>query len=217
MEPITKKHYLPKLKYKFNELEPFIDEQTVELHYTKHHASYVNGLNNAEELLVKSRINGDFSLVKQLKAEIAFHGSGHILHSIYWLNMTNPYNFKNPSENLINVFNSKYGSFEVFIKEFKACAMAVEGSGWTVLTLTNFNSLEILNIEKHQELVLIGATPLLVLDVWEHAYYLKYKNNRESYIDNWFKLVDWSDVELRYNEALKMKMILDRNINITKY
>jgi Fe-Mn family superoxide dismutase len=197
------KHTLPKLNYKYEELEPFIDALTVELHHSKHHQAYVDGLNKAEEGLAKARETGDFSNVKHLKREIAFHGSGHILHSLYWSNMTSASKAKGkPSGGLLSAIEGKFGSFETFVKEFKAATAAVEGSGWGLLVLVD-GHLEILTIEKHQNLVEVGAVPLLTCDVWEHAYYLKYQNKRPAYIDGWFNLINWEDVEERYLKAVK--------------
>lgn len=201
MEKLVK-HSLPKLNYQYDELEPFIDAQTVEIHYSKHHQGYVDGLNKAEELLAKARETGDFSNVKHLKREVAFHGSGHILHSLYWANMCASKKAKGkPSGKLFSALESKFGSFETFTKEFKATTAAVEGSGWGLLVYVN-GSLEILTIEKHQNLTEIGAVPLLTCDVWEHAYYLKYQNKRPAYIDGWFNLINWDDVEARYEKCL---------------
>lgn len=221
-------HTLPKLKYSFKDLEPCIDTKTLEIHYTKHHQSYVDGLNKAENELKNKRKNGDFSNVKMLKREISFHSSGHILHSIYWQNMCAARNASNtPNGNLLKFIENKYLNFDTFLKEFKASALSVEGSGWTVLVYYKINSsdydvnsrLEIINIEKHQDLVVIGAIPLLVCDIWEHAYYLKYKNNRGSYIDNWFKVVDWSDVNSRMESALNgnSNFLLINKEKTTKY
>ncbi len=199
----TKKHSLPKLNYKFNELEPHIDAQTVELHYTKHHQAYVDGLNKAEEGLSKARETGDFSLVKHLKKEIAFHGSGHIMHSIYWDNLCPADKCKQkPAGELLKAIENKFGSFETFVKEFKAATTVVEASGWGALVVID-KELEILTIEKHQNLTQMGAIPILVCDVWEHAYYLKYQNKRAAYIDSFFNIINWENVEERYEKALK--------------
>lgn len=200
---MEQKHTLPKLNYSYGDLEPFIDAQTVELHHSKHHQSYVDGLNKAEEALAKARLSGDFSNVKHLKREIAFHGSGHILHSLYWANMTSSKNAKGkPSGKLADAIEKKYGSFDIFTKEFKAATAAVEGSGWGLLVFVN-GQLEILTIEKHQNLAQIGAIPLLTCDVWEHAYYLKYQNKRPAYIDGWFNLINWDDVQERFEKAIQ--------------
>lgn len=197
------KHSLPKLNYSFNELEPHIDKETVELHYSKHHQAYVDGLNKAEEGLVKARETNDFSNIKHLKKEIAFHGSGHIMHSIYWENLCPASKCKGkPSGKLLKAIESKFGSFDTFIKEFKTTSTVVEASGWGVLAVIN-GELEILTIEKHQNLTQMGAIPILVCDVWEHAYYLKYQNKRAAYIDSFFNIINWEDVEKRYEKALK--------------
>lgn len=197
------KHSLPKLSYEYKDLEPYIDAQTVELHYSKHHQGYVDGLNKAEESLAKARETGDFTSVKHLKREIAFHGSGHTLHTLYWANMCSSKNAKGtPSGDLLKAIESRFGSFDVFKKEFSAATAVVEGSGWGLLVYVN-GVLEILTIEKHQNITQIGAVPLLTCDVWEHAYYLKYQNRRAEYITNWFNVVNWDDVEARFAKALK--------------
>ena len=197
------KHALPQLNYKYDELEPHIDALTVELHYSKHHQGYVDGLKKAEEALSKARSSGDFSNIKHLKREVAFHGSGHILHTLYWANMTASSKAKGkPKGELLSSIEKRFGSFEVFEKEFKATTAAVEGSGWGLLVYVH-GHLEILTIEKHQNLSEIGAVPILTCDVWEHAYYLKYQNKRPAYIEGWFKLINWDDVEERYLKAIK--------------
>ena len=195
------KHTLPSLNYKYGDLEPHIDALTVELHHSKHHQSYVDGLNKAEGLLAKCRETGDFSSVKHLKREIAFHGSGHVLHSLYWANMCAAKDSKGkPSGPLLAAIEKKFGSFESFTKEFKATTAAVEGSGWGLLVCSG-KDLNILTIEKHQNLTVMGTTPLLTCDVWEHAYYLKYQNKRPAYIDGWFNLINWDDVQKRFESC----------------
>lgn len=192
------KHSLPTLNFAYDELEPHIDAQTVELHYSKHHQAYVDGLNKAEEGLAKARETGDFSNIKHLKREIAFHGSGHILHTLYWANLTSANKAKGkPSGKLLEEIERKFGSYDIFVKEFKTATAVVEGSGWGVLVYVQ-GGLEILTIEKHQNITQIGAIPLLICDVWEHAYYLKYQNKRPAYIDGWFNLINWDDVEERF-------------------
>ncbi len=195
-------HELPKLEYSFDALEPHIDAQTVELHYSKHHQSYVDGLNKAEAGLAEARKTGDFSKVKALKKEIAFHGSGHVMHSIYWSNMGAESEVKKePEGKLREAIEKDFGSYDTFVKEFKAATAVVEGSGWGVLASFN-GKLEILTVEKHQNLWQMGAVPVLVCDVWEHAYYLKYQNKRPAYIDGFFNVINWSNVEERYEKSL---------------
>ena len=191
-------HQLPPLPYAYNALEPHIDEQTMKLHHDIHHLGYVNGLNNAETKLAEAREKGDFALVKHWERELAFHGAGHFLHCIFWENMS-PNGGGTPKRKLLDAINSKFGSFEKFIAQFKAAGAAVEGSGWVLLVKNNAtNELEILTSEKHQNLTQWVVSPLLVCDVWEHAYYLKYQNKRADYINAFINVINWDDVEKRF-------------------
>lgn len=197
------KYKLPKLAYQFDDLEPFIDSKTVELHYTKHHQGYVDGLNNAVKGIEEARKTGDFSKIKSLKKDLAFHGSGHYMHSLYWENMCSNTNYQEyPKGKLIEAIEKKFISYGTFLKEFKAATLSVEGSGWGMLALIE-DELEIITIEKHQDLYVTGAIPILVCDVWEHAYYLNYQNKRGDYIDNFFKIINWKIAEKRFEKAIK--------------
>lgn len=194
---LSTKHVLPELPYAYGSLEPHYDEATVRLHHSKHHQGYVDGLNKAEDKLAEARATGDFALIKHWERELAFHGSGHILHSLFWANMS-PRGGGEPKGLLMDNIVSGFGSFEGFKKQFSAAAAAVEGSGWALLVhCKEFKGLKITTIEKHQDVVLLGATPLLTIDVWEHAYYLKYQNRRAEWIAAWWNLVNWMDVEDR--------------------
>jgi superoxide dismutase, Fe-Mn family len=191
-------HVLPPLPYEYNALEPHIDEQTMRLHHDIHHLAYVNGLNNAEKKLAEARESGDFGLVKHWERELAFHGAGHFLHVIFWENMT-PNGGGAPKGAFSEAINKQFGSYEKFTAQFKAAGAAVEGSGWVLLVKNRTNDqLEILTSEKHQNLSQWVVTPLLVCDVWEHAYYLKYQNKRADYIGAFFNVINWQDVEKRY-------------------
>jgi len=194
---IAMTYKLPELKYSYDALEPNIDAQTLELHHSKHHASYVAGLNNATQKLKEARENGDFSLVKFWKKELAFHGAGHKLHTLYWENLS-PEKTE-MSQELKSAIEEKFGSLETFEKEFKASSTVVEGSGWSALVMID-GELEILTVEKHQDLVIPGAKILLVCDVWEHAYYLKYQNRRPEYIDAFWNVIDWEAVSERFSK-----------------
>ncbi|AGA68504.1 superoxide dismutase [Desulfitobacterium dichloroeliminans LMG P-21439] len=191
-------HQLPELPYAYNALEPVYDEATVRLHHDAHHKTYVDGLNNAEAKLAEAREKGDFSLVKHWERELAFHGSGHLLHTLFWMNMS-PQGGRTPSDALAARINQDFNSFEGFKNQFSAAAVAVEGSGWAVLVWNpEFQKLEILQAEKHQNLTQWGVAPLLTVDVWEHAYYLKYQNKRAAWVEAWWSLVNWTDVEERF-------------------
>jgi Fe-Mn family superoxide dismutase len=194
-------HELPPLPYAYDALEPHIDQQTMKLHHDIHHQAYVNGLNTAEQKLAEARKAGDFALVKHWSRELAFHGSGHFLHSIFWPNMA-PKGGGEPDGDLATQIKTDFGSYDAFKKHFTAAAGAVEGSGWALLVWNkSAGKLEILQSEKHHNLTQWVVTPLLVLDVWEHAYYLRYQNRRPEYVTAWWNVVNWKDVAERFKRA----------------
>lgn len=198
-------HTLPELPYAYNALEPYISEEIMRLHHDKHHRSYVEGLNKAEMNLKKARDNNDFSLIKHWSRELAFHGSGHYLHTIFWKNMI-PKGGGSPQGLLKREIENYFGSFDKFKKQFSEAAKQVEGVGWAILVWSpRARHLEILQSERHMLLTQWDTIPLLVLDVWEHAYYLQYKNKRAEYVDNWWNLVNWNDVEMRFDKASEIK------------
>jgi superoxide dismutase, Fe-Mn family len=198
-------HTLPPLPYPYDALEPIISKEIMELHHDKHHRSYVDGLNKAEINLKKARQSHDFSLVKHWSRELSFHGSGHYLHTIFWNNMK-PKGGGQPTGRLLAKIQSYFGSFDAFKKHFTEAAKEVEGGGWAILVWSpRSRHLEILQTEKHNNLTQWDTIPLLVLDVWEHAYYLQYKNNRTEYVKNWWSVVNWKDVEKRFEMANHLK------------
>lgn len=190
-------HTLPDLAYAYDALEPFYDEATVRLHHDMHHQAYIDGLNNAEAQWTDALGKGDFILIKHLERELAFHGSGHILHTMFWENMKP--DGGGPADGAVAaLIDRDFGSFDKFKKVFTASAVAVEGSGWAILACNPiFEKLVVLQAEKHQDLTQWGAVPLLIIDVWEHAYYLKYQNKRAAWVDAWWNLVNWDDVNRR--------------------
>lgn len=192
-------HQLPELPYSYDALEPYYDEATVRLHHDAHHKAYIDGLNNAEAKLSEARERGEFALIKHWERELAFHGSGHLLHSLFWKNMA-PNSGGSPVGALAEQINQDFGSFEGFKKQFTAAAVAVEGSGWALLVWNlEFKKLEVLQAEKHQNLTQWGVLPLLTVDVWEHAYYLKYQNKRAAWVEAWWNLVNWNEVNERFS------------------
>jgi Fe-Mn family superoxide dismutase len=194
-------HTLPELPYAANALEPHMDKETVELHHGKHHNGYVNGLNKAEDMLDKSRKESDFAMMKHWSRELAFHGAGHLLHSIYWTNMS-PDGGGEAKGAVADQIQKDFGGFEAFKGQFSAAAAQVEGSGWAILCWNeNDGKLQVQQAEKHQDLAIWGNAPLLVIDVWEHAYYLKYQNRRAAFIEAWWNLVNWDDVNARLAKA----------------
>lgn len=198
-------HQLPQLPYAYNALEPYISEKIMKLHHDKHHRSYVDGLNKAEKELKKARDSNDFSLVKHWSRELAFHGSGHYLHMIFWSNMS-PNGGGRPTGKLLNEIEADFGGFDSFKAHFTEAAKQVEGVGWAILVWSpRARRLEILQSEMHMLLTQWDTIPLLVLDVWEHAYYLQYENKRADYIKNWWKIVNWKDVSDRFDKASMLK------------
>lgn len=197
-------HTLPPLPYAYNALEPYIDEKTMVIHHDKHHQSYVDGLNKAEIKLAEARKSGDFDLVKHWERELAFNGAGHYLHTIFW-NVMSPQGGGRPTGALLDAIERSFGSYEAFKAQFTEAANKVEGGGWAILVWSpRSRRLEILTAEKHQNLSQWDVVPLLALDVWEHAYYLKHQNNRADYIKDWWKVVNWPFVSERYAAARKL-------------
>ncbi|MFD2673575.1 Fe-Mn family superoxide dismutase [Marinicrinis sediminis] len=194
-------HRLPPLPYPYDALEPYIDEQTMRLHHDEHHLSYVKGLNQAELQMQKAREQQQYDLIKHWEREAAFHGAGHYLHTIFWDVMT-PKGGGKPEGSLRRQIEQDFGRFEAFKQHFSKSALTVEGSGWSILVWSpRARRLEILQAEKHQNLSQWDVIPLLPLDVWEHAYYLRYPNNRAAYIDAWWNVVNWPTVQERFNQA----------------
>ena len=195
-------HELPALPYAYDALEPHIDEATVRVHHDAHHAGYVKGLNNAESKLAAAREAGDFALVKHWSRELAFHGSGVLLHTLYWENMGPAATSGAAGGPLLEQIDKDFGSFDAFKAQFTKATAAVEGSGWGLLVWNpTFQKLEVLQTEKHQNLTQWGVKPILVCDVWEHAYYLKYQNKRGAYIGAWWNVVNWADVQAKFDAA----------------
>jgi len=198
------KYVLPPLPYAYNALEPHIDEQTMKLHHDVHHNAYVTGLNKAMDAMAEARTAGKFDTIQALERDLSFHGSGHLLHTIFWNNMK-PMGGGMPGGTLEEALTRDFGSMQAFKDQFSSAARTVEGSGWGLLVYEPAaQRLMVCQAEKHQNLTVWGVTPLLVLDVWEHAYYLKYQNRRPAYVDAWWNVVNWADVQQRLNMARGM-------------
>lgn len=193
---------LPELPYAYDALEPFLNAETLHLHHDKHHQAYVNAYNEAEEKLRAAQKAGDFSAIRALCDALAFNYSGHLLHSLFWTNMK-PDGGSVPSADLAAQIRQDFGSYDVFKAQFLAATNSVQGSGWGILAWEPLGGqLVILQAEKHQNLAMWGATPLLVLDVWEHAYYLQYQNRRTDFTAGFFQhAVNWDDVAARFAAA----------------
>lgn len=194
------KHTLPDLPYAYDALEPHIDEKTMRLHHDIHHKGYVSGLNAAEQYIAKCRQEKDFSGLKNALVAQSFHGCGHHLHTLFWNNMSPVGSDENPSAEILKQIEKDFGSFDVFEQEFEAAGASVEGSGWVILGWDGM-ALVIHQHENHQNKTVVGVQPLLVCDVWEHAYYLKYQNKRGEYLKNFWNIVNWTEVSKRFSDA----------------
>ncbi len=184
---------LPKLRYDYNALSPYMSEEQLKLHHDKHHQAYVNGANAIFEKLDRARKDNAEIDVKALMKELSFHIGGHMLHSTFWDCMapTGKGGGK-PSGAIADMINKEFGSFDRFKKEFSQAATSVEGSGWAVLAMQECVARPlIMQIEKHNLNVYPGFRILMDLDVWEHAYYLDYKNDRAKFVEGFWNVVNW--------------------------
>jgi Fe-Mn family superoxide dismutase len=196
---------LPQLPYGYDELQPHISPEQLTLHHQKHHQAYVNSANAILERLDKARKEGtDFDVKATLK-ELSFHIGGHLLHSLFWTNIAPPgKGGGKPKGTLGTVLEKEFGSFERFKKEFSMAATSVEGSGWAALSFCRqTNRPIIMQIEKHNTNVYPMFTILMVIDVWEHAYYLDYKNERAKFVDAFWNIVSWDEVNKRLGRIVK--------------
>jgi Fe-Mn family superoxide dismutase len=195
---------LPPLPYDYNALEPHIDEATMRVHHDKHHQAYVDGLNKALAGLAACREKSDFANVSALSRQLAFHAGGFFNHIVFWNNMapTGKGGGGQPSGKLAEAINRDFGSYEKFVGQFTAATVGVEGNGWGVLGFHwALQRLVIVTMLNQQMGTPVGTTPLLMCDVWEHAYYLKYQNKRADYVKAWWNVVNWKDVGTRYEHA----------------
>jgi len=195
-------HKLPDLGYSYDALEPYIDEQTMKIHHTKHHQTYVDKLNIAikgnsylENKSVEALIRDLDEVPEAIRSAIRNHGGGHLNHSFFWqLLKTNV----PVSVEFSKVINENFGSFEAFKEEFTKAALSLFGSGWCWLVI-NENKLEIMTTQNQDNPLSQGKVPILGLDLWEHGYYLKYQNKRNEYVEAFFNVINWDKVEENYN------------------
>ena len=200
------KYTLPKLPYDYNALEPVISGEIMELHHSKHHNGYVTKLNEATEKYAAAEAKGDVSGMCAALQAIKFNGGGHINHSIFWTNLApqNQGGGAPPEGPLAEAINKQFGSLEKFIEKFNAKTGPIQGSGWGWLGVCpEKKCLCIVACANQDPLVTTGLVPLLGIDVWEHAYYLQYKNARPDYLKNIWKVVNCKNVSQRYEAAIK--------------
>jgi superoxide dismutase, Fe-Mn family len=202
---------LPKLPYDYDALEPSIDKETMTIHHDKHHATYVKNLNDAlkaqPEFLkmdVADVLRNVEKLPKEIQQTVINNGGGHYNHSLFWTWM-GPKAGGEPAGELAKAIDGAFDSFTKFKEKLSTAAIKRFGSGWAWLTLDGKGKLDVVSTANQDSPILTGATPLLGVDVWEHAYYLKYQNKRADYVAAWWNVVNWKDVDERYGAALKMK------------
>ena len=192
---------LPELPYDYAALAPHISAKIMELHHSKHHQAYVTGANTALEQLAEARESGNLANVNKLEKDLAFNLGGHINHSVFWQNMS-PDGGGSPEGELAAAIDDGFGSFDAFRAHFTATALGVQGSGWSVLAWDSVGDRPVVfQLFDQQDNAPLGVTPLLQLDVWEHAYYLDYQNVRADYVKAFWNIVNWSDVASRLDGA----------------
>ena len=198
---------LPALPYAYDALEPHIDAATMEIHHTKHHQTYITNVNAAikdtewAEWPVEKLVAAVNQLPAELKGAVTNHGGGHANHSLFWEVMS-PQGGGQPQGSLAQAIDAQLGGFEAFKEAFTKAALSRFGSGWAWLSVTPEKKLVVESSGNQDSPLMTGNTPVLGLDVWEHAYYLKYQNRRPEYINAFYNVVDWAKVEQRYQQAL---------------
>ena len=200
-ESIMTEYSLPDLAYDQGALEPHLSARIVELHHGKHHQAYVDGANETVEKIATARESGDFSSIVGLEKTLAFHVSGHVLHSLYWENLS-PDGGGEPTGEFAEAIDEHFGSFLFFKAQMTQATTSVQGSGWSALSWEPLGKrLLVEQIYDHHANTLQGATPLFVIDAWEHAYYLQYENRRPDYVNSIWNVINWADISQRFQRA----------------
>jgi superoxide dismutase, Fe-Mn family len=195
---------LAPLPYKFDFLEPYMDAETLNLHYTFHHGGAVKGANKDLQMIRKALDENNLETVDFWTKKLAYHFSSHALHSIFWTNLNNKKT--EPKGDLLKRIEKNFGSFDKLKGYISATSKNVDGNGWGVLAYQPYSdSLTVMQCENHEKIVQWGSIPLLIIDVWEHAYYLKYKNKRADFVDALFNIINWENVEQRLEQATRLK------------
>ncbi len=196
-------YQLPALDYDLKALEPHLSSEILELHHGKHHAAYVTGANTTLEKLAEARKGNDFGKINQLSKDLAFHLSGHVLHALFWKNL-GPDGGGDPTGALADQLNRDFGSLDGFREQFTAAAMGIQGSGWAALSWEPVaGHLLVHQVYDHQTNFGQGTTPILVLDMWEHAFYLQYRNVKADWVKGYWNIVNWQDVADRLAKVSK--------------
>jgi Fe-Mn family superoxide dismutase len=201
-------YVLPDLRYDYGALQPHISGRIMELHHDKHHAAYVKGANDALEQLAEARRKNDFARIAALEKALAFNLSGHVLHSLFWLNLT-PRAEEKPKGPLAQAIDRDFGSFDAFKKQMVEAATTIMGSGWAALAWEPVGRrLITMQVYDHQGNVTQGGIPLMVIDAWEHAYYLQYENRKADFFQAIWNTWNWKDVAERLEAASQTKIPL---------
>jgi Fe-Mn family superoxide dismutase len=202
-------YVLPSLRYDYGALEPHISGRIMELHHDKHHAGYVKGANETVEQLHEARAKGDFTRLAALQRALAFNLSGHVLHSLFWQNLA-PRGDPRPEGPLAEALDRDFGSFDTFKHEFTTAAATIMGSGWAALVWEPVGGcLLTTQIYDHQSNLAQAGVPLMVLDAWEHAYYLQYENRKTDFFQAAWHVWNWRDVGRRFEAARKVELALE--------
>lgn len=192
---------LPDLGYDYAALEPSISGRIMKLHHDKHHQTYVNGANQALDQLAEARDKNDFGTINQLQKNLAFNLAGHVNHTIFWENLS-PEGGDKPEGELAQAVEEFFGSFDGLRAQFTAAALGIQGSGWAILAWDSLGEkLIIEQLYDHQSNLAAATVPLLLLDMWEHAFYLDYQNVKADYVKAFWNIVDWADVAERFSRA----------------
>ena len=192
---------LPDLPYDYGALEPHISGRIMELHHDKHHATYVAGANTALERLAEARDKGALETVNLYEKNLAFNLAGHLNHAVFWVNLS-PDGGDRPVGDLATAIDEHFGSFDAFQKHFTATAVGIQGSGWAVLAWDSVGQkLIVFQLYDHQGNLPLGVVPIVLLDMWEHAFYLDYVNVKGDYVKAWWNIVNWADAAERLSRA----------------
>lgn len=202
------RYVLPDLEYDYGALEPHISGRIMELHHGKHHRAYVDGANKTLEQLQEARQKGNYDNIATLSRALAFHLSGHVLHSLFWRNLA-PKAGGRPTGELAQAIDKHFGSFDAFKQQLTKTAATIMGSGWAALMWDTISQqLVVAQIHDHQSSTPQGTVPLLVIDAWEHAFYLQYQNEKGKFFDAVWNLWNWNDVAARYGDARRLGLHL---------
>ena len=192
---------LPDLPYDYGALEPHISGEIMQLHHDKHHAAYVKGLNDTMEQLAEARDKGDFGAIVGLEKTLSFNLGGHLNHSVFWKNLS-PDGGDKPDGELAAAINESFGSFDGFQAHFTSAATTIQGSGWAILAWDSVGQdLHIVQLYDQQANLPLAQIPVVLLDMWEHAFYLQYKNVKADYAKAWWNVVNWADAATRFEAA----------------